>query len=364
MKRGFAALMMCLLLTGCWDQLRLKDQLFVDIVGIDYVGDSKKLKVGYVISSLREASQGGGKPSSVYIEQPGDSLYASVLVANSSIPGSLTVQETRLYLIGTRFAKDEPLKYLDSVGQFVSNPLYASLAVYDGDLSQLLSKKRIKDQTTSDFLTGILASERERGDIPTNKLLRYILGGTDYISDFALNRFVPDQEGARLAGVALFHDGKYTGMNLDIKQTLLSCLMAGTPSRTQAITRKFNGEEYTIRIRNSKNDYHAIYDNKGLREMDISLRLDAKLIESGPYVTHTTSVLKKIEKQLSEKLTKEAEKIIATMQKANCDYFQLGHELAAYHPNLFKGMNWSEAYPKLTINPKIKVTILNTGVLD
>ncbi|WP_227872141.1 Ger(x)C family spore germination protein [Paenibacillus albus] len=177
MKRGFAALMMCLLLTGCWDQLRLKDQLFVDIVGIDYVGDSKKLKVGYLISSLREASQGGGKPSSIYIEQSGNSMYESVLLANSSMPGVLTVQETRLYLISTRFAKDEPLKYLNSVGQFVSNPLYASLAVYDGDLSQLLSKKRIKEQTTSDFLNGILASETERGTSRRISCFAISLGG-------------------------------------------------------------------------------------------------------------------------------------------------------------------------------------------
>ncbi|WP_227872140.1 Ger(x)C family spore germination C-terminal domain-containing protein [Paenibacillus albus] len=175
---------------------------------------------------------------------------------------------------------------------------------------------------------------------------------------------MPYQEGAQLKGVALFHDGKYTGKNLDIKQTLLACLMAGAPSRTQAITRNFNGDEYTIRIQGSKNGYHTIYDNKGLREMDISLKLDVKLLEDGPYATHTTSVLKEIEKKLSERLTKEAETIIATLQQANCDYFQLGHQLAAYHPNLYKGMNWSETYPKLTIKPKIKVTILNTGVLD
>lgn len=364
MKKGIAALLICLLLTGCWDQLRLRDQLFVDIVGIDYAGDSKKLKVGYVISSLREANQGGGKPSTNYIEQPGDSLFESVLVANSSMPGNLTVQETRLYLLGTRFAKDEPLKYLNSVGQFVANPLYATLAVYDGDLSQLLSKKRIKEMTTADFLNGILKSERERGDIPPNKLLRYILGGTDFISDFALNRFVPDQEGARLAGTALFHDGKYTGMNMNIKQTLLACLMAGAPSRAQAITRNFNGKQYTIRIRNSTNGYHAIYDKKGLREMDISLKLDVNMLESGPNLTHTASELKQIEQKLSARLTKEAEKIIATLQKANCDYFQLGHHLAAFHPNLYKGMNWRETYPELTIKPKVKVTILGTGVLD
>ncbi|SEO74944.1 Ger(x)C family spore germination protein [Paenibacillus sp. OV219] len=365
MKKGIAALLICLLLTGCWDQIKLKDQLFVDIVGVDYVGDSKKLKVGYVISSLREASQGGGKPFSLYFEEPGDSIYDSVGKTNESMPGVLTVQETRLYLITPRFAKDEPLNYLSSAGQFISNPLYAHLAVYDGDFTELLSRKKIKEQTVPDFMNGLIDNEMKRGDIPTNKLLRYILGGTDFISDYAINRLVPDKEGARLAGTALFRDGKYTGINLNNAQTQLACLMAGVPAKIQVITSQTEGKVYSIRVRSAKNDYRIIHSDKSLREIDISLKMSVKLIEDGPAVkNHTNPMLQEMEKAIAADLTKKAESIIATLQKANCDYFQLGHELAAYHPKLYKGMNWREEYPKLTIKPKIKVTILNTGVLD
>ncbi|WP_237179064.1 hypothetical protein [Paenibacillus sp. MMS18-CY102] len=67
MKKVFVMLAISFLLSGCWDQLQLKKLLFVDVVGIDYEGDSNLLNVNYVISSLRNAQQGGGDPSGLYL---------------------------------------------------------------------------------------------------------------------------------------------------------------------------------------------------------------------------------------------------------------------------------------------------------
>ena len=127
MKRVIAALIICLLLTGCWDRVHLKNMLFVDVIGIDYEDDSKQLKVSYVISSLRNATQGGGDPSSLYMGSTGNSLYDAVAKTNKELPGSLSALETRLYIISTRFAKDHPLQYLNTTSQFLSNPFYGYL---------------------------------------------------------------------------------------------------------------------------------------------------------------------------------------------------------------------------------------------
>ncbi|MBM7563950.1 hypothetical protein [Paenibacillus sacheonensis] len=248
MRRLLASLAVCLLLSGCWDQVQLNKQLFVDITGIDYnKGDGKRLKVSYVVSELSDTTQGGGKPSDSYLESTGANIYETVSNINKEMPGTLSVLETRLYLIGAEFAKDQPMDYLNNAAQFET--LYADLVLYDGDLPKLLAKKEINGQTTSDFLVGLLEDEKRRGRIPSNKLFHYILGGEGFMNDFLLNRFEPFGNGARLAGTALFRDGKYTGVNLNNDETLLALLMKGAPAKGQLFFGPGASIPYSARVR-------------------------------------------------------------------------------------------------------------------
>ncbi|WP_308639770.1 Ger(x)C family spore germination protein [Paenibacillus silvisoli] len=365
MKRLAIALFFCLLLTGCWDQVQLKKLLFVDVVGLDYVKDTKRLQTSYVISSLREASQGGGKASGLFLQSTGENLYDAVNQSNKEFPGVLNTLETRLYLISTQFAKDQPLDYLNTTSQFTSNPLYAYLAVYDGDLTKLLAKKKIKGLTVSDFLVGILDEEKKRGKIPTNKLLRLILGGAEFMNDFALNRFEPYKDGARLAGTALFRDGKYTGINLNDEETQMAFLLDGVNGKYQLLTGSGGENAHTVLVQNSKRKFHLHTNPNGLQEIDVALKMDLKLIENGTGKSNISNQeLKKLEKTMEAELTSKSSEVIGILKRANCDYLQLGHEVAAFHPNLYRKMNWREEYPKLKIKPIVNVRILNTGIVE
>jgi spore germination protein KC len=366
MKRLIASLIICLLLSGCWDEVQLKKMLFVDVIGIDYEGDSKKLKISFLISSLQNANQGGGNPNNLYIGSTGENLYDAVSNINKEIPGVLSVLETRLFLISTEFAKDKPLDYLNISGQFIANPLYGYLAVFDGDISKLLAMKKIHDQTVSEFLVGLLDEERKRGTIPSNKLIKYILGGSGFVNDFALNRFELYGNGARLAGTSLFSKGKYTGINLNNEETQLAFLMDGALGNNQLIIGNADEQKYTVLVQNAKRDFHISTNDNIIHEMEISLKLDLKLVEDGnhEYQKHTNKVLTELEKEIADDISTKASNVITTLQKANCDYLQLGHEVAAYHPKVFGNMNWREQYPKISIKPSVKISILNTGVLE
>lgn len=366
MKRAIAALMICLLLTGCWDQIQLKKLLFADVIGLDYVGDGKELKVSYVISSLQNVYQGGGTANNLYLESKGENIYDTVFNTNKEMPGTLSVLETRLFLISAKFAKDQPLNHLNIIGQFIANPLYGHLAVYDGDLSKLLAKKKLDGKTTSEFLVGILDDESKRGKAPLTPLFPYLFGGNDLPHDFILNRFEPYENRVRLAGTSLFRDGKYTGVNLNNEDTQLAILLDGAKGKRQPIIGNIDGKNYTVLVKKANRDFQIFYNNDDLSEIKISLKLDLKLISDGPEVKkHTNDMITELEKRITDDLTTKASNVVATLQKANCDNLELGHEVAAYHPKLFKGKEWwREQYPKITITPEVKIRILNTGVLE
>lgn len=367
MKKVIALLMICVLLTGCWDQEKLKKMLFADVIGLDYADESKELQVSFVISSLKNVSQGGGTANNLYLASKGKNIYEAADKTNKEIPGILSVLETRLFLISNRFAQDQPLNYLNIAGQFIANPLYGYLAVYDGDLSKLLAKKKLKgDMTVSEYLVGLLDDEKKRGKIPTNQLIRYILGGAEFLNDFALNRFEPYGDSARLAGTSLFKDGKYTGINLNNTDTLLALLMNGINGKLQPFSGNIEGNDYTVLIKNASRDFHFIYNQNGLSEINIALQLDLKLIVFGTEIKkHTNEILTDLEKKIAQDITAKSSNVIATLQKANCDYLQLAHEVAAYHPKQFKGVDWwREQYPKISIKPNVTIKLINTGVLD
>ncbi|WP_346266553.1 Ger(x)C family spore germination C-terminal domain-containing protein [Paenibacillus sacheonensis] len=97
----------------------------------------------------------------------------------------------------------------------------------------------------------------------------------------------------------------------------------------------------------------------------MSLELDLLLLEEGLKVKNGKfDPSRKVENVIAADLTAKSKNVIATLQKTNCDFFQFGQEAAAYHPELYKKMNWREQYPTIKIEPKVKVTILNTGILE
>ncbi|QHT63791.1 hypothetical protein GXP70_07490 [Paenibacillus lycopersici] len=103
----------------------------------------------------------------------------------------------------------------------------------------------------------------------------------------------------------------------------------------------------------------------GIREIAIGLILDVQMVEEeGTMKIPTDLLVAKKEQDIGAQLTQQAVNVMQTLQRANCDYYQLGHTLAAYHPKLYHAMNWRERYPKLDIKPKVAVTIITNGILE
>ncbi|MBT2700776.1 hypothetical protein J7E79_25945 [Bacillus sp. ISL-40] len=49
-----------------------------------------------------------------------------------------------------------------------------------------------------------------------------------------------------------------------------------------------------------------------------------------------------------------------SLQKANCDVLGIGRQIKAYHPNIWKSINWRKDFPEMSIEPNFDVQILNS----
>lgn len=95
----------------------------------------------------------------------------------------------------------------------------------------------------------------------------------------------------------MFRDGTFTGINLDDEDTLFATLLGGTSGKNQLITGKLDGKNYSAQVQNAHRDFHINDKDGSLRDIEISLNLDLKLIEAGLDVKrHTKDSLTEIEK--------------------------------------------------------------------
>lgn len=145
-------------------------------------------------------------------------------------------------------------------------------------------------------------------------------------------------------GLALFNNDKLTG-HLPLKQSVLFVLLTGKMGTSARITQKLTSDEsektsdyLTMEVSNRKlkRDLKITTDKKGNVYAHIKLQLKVIALEAPRDNIYKMGERKKLNKDLSKQLTKEAKKITNKLQKANCDAFGIGRHLIAYHPELWK----------------------------
>lgn len=173
-------------------------------------------------------------------------------------------------------------------------------------------------------------------------------------------------------GIALFHNDRLTGL-LPPEQSALFVSLSEKMGPSGRITQKLSGEDsakpsdyVTVEVSNRKvrRNLKITTDKSGDVHVNIKLHLRVIVVEYPKDQLHKAKERKKLNKQLSQQLTKESKKIIKTLQKANCDAFGVGRHLIAYHPDLWKKKNWKKDYPKVKFTPEVEVKMLYSGVLN
>lgn len=102
----------------------------------------------------------------------------------------------------------------------------------------------------------------------------------------------------------------------------------------------------------------------GQIDVNLSLKLPVTIVEYAQDHLQDKANVKRLNNQLSEIMTQDAEKIIRTLQQSGCDAFGIGRYLIAHYPAVWKRVNWEKEYPNVRIHPQVTVTIVGNGILN
>ncbi|MGQ9021954.1 Ger(x)C family spore germination protein [Bacillus sp. 18-5] len=370
-------LLMCISLIfmpGCWDQNLLKNISLVLTSAVDQgEEDNAKFSITYrKVQQSQSMEQGNtGSYSTTVLTTEAPTLRKARTNFSRIVDQKIDISKMRVILIGDEFAQNRLLPYLDMFYRDPKSPLLANLAVVQGGscvelINQLLKEKLI----VSDYLNNLISTASQSSLVEPKNIQNVRSKMLQTGEDFTLPLLHFDQSKQLISvkGVALFDNEKKKG-ELYGQDAILLTLMDGKMGSYATFTKKVRSNMkskennyITIQVTDAKRDIKIV--NPDHRDLTFSLNYEftTSVLEYPKDNLDTDKTIEMLNKKLSAILTKEAEKVVASLQEANSDVLSLGRKYRVRHYDEYMKMNWVTAYPKVKIIPKVKVNITQTGI--
>ncbi|SFG27397.1 germination protein, Ger(x)C family [Halobacillus alkaliphilus] len=372
MKRKWLGILICLtLLTGCWDTRQFKDIKLVLAIGFDQNEDGGVTET-VSIPTVRRSTEGPANETVQVLTTEGKTPREARDHTDQMIANTFDPSKAKVILMGEELAKNSIQPIFDQFYRNPNNNLNAYIAVVEGKAEDAIRISPPNDPGISKYVSGLLEgqinathSTGENIEVLHGELLEPGI-------DFAVPLLKVDKEQNLLnfEGLALFHNDAYSGEFIPNHQTTLLMLLEGIRGKVASFTIKVTDEEenairnyLTFRVMRNIQDMKVKVENNQVK-VDINVKMKVRVVEYPRNHLTSKKTIIDLNEKLSELLTEQSEEIIAVIQEANSDVFQVGRNVQSYHPDYWKKVNWEEEFPNITIKPTIEVDIVQYGVIS
>lgn len=358
------------LITGCWDQNLLKDVSLINSAAFD-LEDTNKISTTVSIRTL-QGSEGTGQQKAkteTYTEIDHTPRGARDKI-DLEVSKKIEASKLQVLLVGEELARKVFYSTLDVFYRDPKSALNAKVALVKGKAKEVIKLGSETDLLIGEYLSDLLSSAEDATMLKNNDIQSIgtiILDPGQDITIPIIHRV--DTKTAKVIGVALFDGKNYTGVDLNKDETVLFYLLKGHLSKLARFTKKVNDTEsikdfITIDISDVNRSLSIEAETPSSIIVKLSLELKAKVVEYPHDALDSQKEIHKLNKILSKQLTDQAQKVIQQLQEANCDGLGIGRRIIALHHKIWKKLDWQTVYPTITINPDVKVEIIQKGIIS
>ncbi|MGM0878937.1 MAG: Ger(x)C family spore germination protein [Bacillota bacterium] len=357
------------LLTGCWDQQLLKDVKLVMTAGFDLSSDGKILDT--IIIPLFTAGEGGTQVTeSQVVSAKGDTPRDARNILNHKISEESDASKLMVLLLGEEYAKQDIYPSLDIFYRDSKSSLVANVAVVKGQAVDLLNLKLKEKKSMNEYLSELIRSEQIATVLP--KQTRPLISDMfDPGTDFVLPLIELEENEAKIKGLAMFNEHKYTGHDLTLQESTLYLLMADQKGKKASIKLKVHENKepeiknfILVNVLKSKRDLKVRAKSPDGIFVDLQLDFKVEIMEYPEDLLNSEKKINDLNKKLSEMLTTEANKTIKKMQEANSDSLGIGKHIIAHYHETWQKINWEKEYPNVNFKAKANVEISKHGIFN
>lgn len=371
-KIGLVLLPLFLLffLTGCWDQQLLKDVALINSQAIDYDPDTGNINL--TIALVSGDSNEKVPTTTTVVSAEGKTVRDSRTELDKKVGSELFASKNQITMFSRELAENDIYAALDGNYRSPLSAITARLAVIEGEAEQMLHVETENKPLISDYLRDLITSGEDTGAIPIVNLQNTLTMIYDDGQDIVMPRLrtVSQKAGAKIIGTALFSGRKMTG-DLNSEETIMLILLANNQKGVHRMTRKVNTDEnnplydyITIDVEKMKRSLTLSKNDSGNFEVDIHLVLKVNANEYPDDDLYSRSTIRKLNTQLSEELTTEANLVLEKLLEANCDYLGIGRQVNAFYHSDWKSAEWKDIYSSIEMKANVDVEIIYHGIIN
>lgn len=363
------------ILSACWDQRLLREQSLILAIGYDK-GENNTLKKTVTYPKKGEGNSENSEENlsaqgSNTLSMTGHTVKDAEEKMDKVITEKFDRSKARVIIFGKNLAEAGIFSTLDSVYRDLRGPLYANVAIFDGEAEDALNIKSDQAAITSDIYADLLNSAAEAG-ITQNKNVQNaapILLAKG--KDLALPHLSIDEakKDVVVKGLALFHQDKMVG-TLNIDQSTMFLLLSDNNAKYTSFNFKVDENEKDpykqfVNFKIQKNSRKIdIIPTNGDIHAKIEMNLEIDIDEYAADDLADKNKIKKLRSKIENDLNELAEETIAITQEVNSDVLGLGSKVKAYHHEVWKNIDWVEVYKEMNIDIDFSVQIIRHGILN
>jgi spore germination protein KC len=361
-----------LILSGCWDKQLLKDARLVYGSSFDLEEDDSILTTS-VIRSISQASRGTSQVEAVnvIINAKGDTLRDTRMEIDRKLAGDYAPNKTRIFILGEELAKKDIYPFLDIFYRDPRSALGGKVIVTKGRGEEILGLNQVGEVLISEEVLELVKSAQKNTLVKMETAQSICPVMFDPGEDFFLP-LIEKQESdvVRVEGVALFNGRKYTGIDLTGDDPTILLLMKDKMDKyarfkIEVAPNEPNRQERFVSVSVMKNEpeIQVKINQYNQVSVDIEMRLKVSIMEYPKDQLFKKKVVNELNKKLSKEISEKTKNVLNILQQSNCDALGIGRRLIAYHPEVWKQMDWKKEYPNIPIHSTVKVEVTGTGII-
>lgn len=353
-KKISMLILVVLLLSGCWDERLNKDFASIPMIGFDG-------KLGELTGYFGLPGEQHNTNEFTMISAKGTSVEDVTLKVDQKINERIDISKLTSILFSDDTAKSDFYNYLDWYYRNSRNRLNTVLIITEGSTEPFIQYGNKMGKDVNNFYSEFVEGFKLNAVLPKINLQLACSVLLDEGIDLTLPymKMSSGEKMPELDGIALFSGKKFSGKTLSREDSIILQLMKEKKADYTYLTFMYDDIPVTIRVDSIKRNMK--WDGT---KIDINYQMKVGIMEY--YKDHLIEEkeLNSLDTFLEKSFTKRMEDVLKVLHDANSDALGIGRYARAFHPDIFEKNKWKETYPNLTITPKVKIKIKETGIID
>jgi spore germination protein len=387
LKKIIPILLICILMSGCWDKVEIDKRNLVSIIGVD-VGeqagkekelkelspnesftsmDLKKLKITLGAPNISElVPNQGGTAKDMYITTDAYSMQDAVHKASLKSSRDINFSHVRLLVLSKDLMTHpeiarEVIDYLQREPSLNRN-MYVVLSY--GKAEDYIKFKPPMEKNIENYINGLIENSKQNNILPItlNEFLVLLSeNGNAMLPRLTIEQ---DKNNLKVSGVGIIKDYKYKGDLSPIQTSNLEMLRGKLKGGRKVVYRNGHPIDFVI----DGVDRKISMDNQeGKLTFNISLNIEGELKDY--YVggeVFSKDTLKELQDNLNNAIKQECEEVVKiTQSEFEVDPIGVREYVEKYQPSVWQQVenNWASVYSNATINIIVNCNIRRVGVV-